>query len=231
MYSILILHGWGSRAENWAHVKELLEVQGHKVFVPDLPGFGQEPAPATAWNIDNYVEWVRKYVKKNLVTSGELVEPFFLLGHSFGGSVAAKYALRYPEKVEKLFLAASAGVRKKTVKKDFFRKISPLFRGFSLLKKIFYRFFVKSDYQQTSGVMREIYLKIIAEDISDVFSKISVPTVIIWGEKDNTTPISDAYFMNKEIKNSKLEILPGIGHRIRAEAPELLVEKIIKYIK
>ena len=76
--------------------------------------------------------------------------------------------------------------------------------------------------------MRETYLNIINEDISGLFSQIKVPTVIIWGDKDDITPIADAYFINKEIKNSKLEILSGIGHRIRAEAPELLVEKIIK---
>ncbi len=39
------------------------------------------------------------------------------------------------------------------------------------------------------------------------------------------------YFMNKEIKNSILEILPNVGHRIRLEAPEILVEKIVNFIK
>lgn len=224
MSTILILHGWGSCAARWQKVKELLEKKGLKVFVPDLPGFGQEPPPATAWNIDNYVEWVRDFAGKNNLSR------FFLSGHSFGGSVAAKYSLRYPENIEKLFLASSAGIRKKTGKKEFFKKISPLFRSFSLLRRIFYRFFIKSDYQYTSGVMRKTYLNVINEDISELFSQIKVPTVVIWGEKDDITPIADAYFINKEIKNSKLEIIPGIGHRIRLEAPEILVEKILTFI-
>lgn len=222
MTPILILHGWGSCAKRWEGVKGLLEARGYKVFVPDLPGFGQEPPPATAWKIDDYVEWVKGYCQKNNLSM------FVLSGHSFGGSVAAKYSLRYPEDVEKLFLSASAGIRKKTAQKEFLKNISPLFRSFSLLKRIFYRFFIKSDYQYTSGAMRETYLNVINEDISGLFFQIKVPTVIIWGEKDDITPIVDAYFMNKEIKDSKLEILPGIGHRIRKEAPELLVEKIIK---
>ncbi|MFH1575900.1 MAG: alpha/beta hydrolase [Candidatus Nealsonbacteria bacterium] len=225
METILILHGWGSCAKNWIKVKELLEARGFKVYVPDLPGFGENPPPVTAWNIDNYIEWVNAFCQKNNLPQ------FFLIGHSFGGSVAAKYSLRYPGNVEKLFLAASSGIRKKTAKKEFLKKISPLFRRFSLLKRIFYRFFIKSDYQYTSGVMRETYLNIINEDISGLFSQIKVPTVIIWGDKDDVTPISDAYFMNKEIKNSILEILPNIGHRIRLEAPEILVEKIVNFIK
>lgn len=222
--SILILHGWGSCAKNWQQVKELLENKGLKVFIPDLPGFGQEPPPAAAWNIDNYVEWVKDFSAKNNL--GQV----FLLGHSFGGSVAAKYSLRYPENIEKLFLASSAGIRKKTAGKEFLKKISPLFRSFSLLKRIFYRFFVKSDYQYTSGVMRETYLNVINEDISGLFSQIKVPTVIIWGEKDDITPIADAYFIKKEIKNSILEILPNVGHRIRSEAPEILAAKILFFL-
>src|SRR3989344_5659265 len=224
MPTILILHGWGSCAKNWENVKGLLEVRGYKIFVPDLPGFGQEPPPATPWNIDNYVEWVKDFTKKNNL------DQFFLLGHSFGGTVAAKYSLRYPEKIEKLFLAAAAGIRKKTIKKEFLKNISPFFRSFSLLKRIFYRFFVKSDYQYTSGVMREIYLNIINEDISGLFSQVIVSTIIIWGNKDDITPIADAYFINKEIKDSKLEILPGVGHRIRLETPDLLVKKILNNI-
>jgi len=224
MLPILILHGWGSCAKNWQRVKELLENKGYEVFVPDLPGFGQEPPPAAPWNINNYVGWVKDFAEKNNLGR------FFLLGHSFGGTVATKYVLHYPENIDKLFLAAAAGIRKKNVKKEFLKNISPFFRSFSLLKKIFYRFFVKSDYQYTSGIMREIYLNIVKEDISGLFSQVKVPTIIIWGNKDDITPIADAYFINKEIKDSKLEILPGVGHRIRLEAPDLLVEKILNNI-
>ena len=78
--------------------------------------------------------------------------------------------------------------------------------------------------------MRETYLNVINEDISGLFSQIKVPTVIIWGEKDDITPIADAYLIKKEIKNSILEILPNVGHRIRKEAPEILVDKISTFL-
>jgi len=224
METILILHGWGSCAKNWAKVKELLEEKGYNVFLPDLPGFGANPVPATAWNTDDYVDWVNAFCQKNNLSR------FFIMGHSFGGSLAAKYSLRYPENVKKLFLVSSAGIRKKTIKKKFFKKVAPLFRRFSLLRWIFYRFIIKSDYQDTPEGMRETYLNIVNEDLSGLFSKIKVPTIIIWGDKDDITPISDAYFINKEIKGSVLEILPDVGHRIRLEAPEILVQKIVNFI-
>ncbi len=74
--------------------------------------------------------------------------------------------------------------------------------------------------------MKEIYLKIISEDLSEYLSKIKIPTVIIWGNKDNVTPIKDAYFINSRIKNSKLEIFPGIGHNFHSEAPEKLGDRV-----
>ena len=224
MNSLLILYGWGSSAENWAHVKELLEKKGYKVFLPDLPGFGKSSLPASPWSLDDYVDWLNNFCEKNNLSQ------VFLLGHSFGGAVAAKFSLKYPEKIKKLFLIANSGIRKKTLKKQFLKKFSPIFKRFLLIKKVFYKFFIKSDYLRTSGIMRETYLKVINEDLSEIFSEINVPTVIIWGNKDKITPITDAYFINKNIKNSKLEILPDVSHHIRKEAPQLLVSKIISYL-
>jgi pimeloyl-ACP methyl ester carboxylesterase len=57
---------------------------------------------------------------------------------------------------------------------------------------------------------------------------IKVPTVIIWGDKDEFTPLEDAYFINKQIKNSKLVIIPGAGHDLNRKQPEVLVEKVLE---
>jgi pimeloyl-ACP methyl ester carboxylesterase len=224
MSCLLILHGWGSSAKNWAQVKDALEKKGYNVFLPDLPGFGESVLPTKPWSLDDYVDWLADFCEKNNLSQ------VFLLGHSFGGAIAAKFALKHPEKIKKLFLVASSGIRKKTLKKRLFKKFSFLFRRILILKKVFYKFFIKSDYQNTSGIIREIYLKIIAEDISGIFSQIKIPTVIIWGDKDKVTPFSDACFINQEIKNSKLEILPGIGHKVRLEAFDLLIDKIINHL-
>ena len=232
MDNILILHGWGSRAENWSRVKELLENQGYKVFVPDLPGFGKNSPLSRAWAIDDYVEWVSEFCEKNNLSQ------FFLLGHSFGGAVAVKVSLKYPEKVKKMFLVASSGIRRKTIKKEIFKKIANFLKFFSFLpfyfpiRKIFYKIVIqKSDYPYTKGMMKETYLKIVNEDISFCFFEVSVPTLIIWGEKDKITPLSDAYLMRKEIKFSQLEILNGIGHTPHLEDPELLANKIKEFLK
>lgn len=230
--TIFILHGWGSCAENWQPVKELLENRGFKVFIPDLPGFGKTTAPSTAWSIDDYVEWIKDYCEKQNLSQ------FFLLGHSFGGALAVKFVLKYPEKIKKMFLLASSGIRKRSLKGKIFKKMAIFLKILSFLpfyfwiRKIFYKIFIpKSDYPYIGKeVMRETYLKVINEDISSCFSQVSVPTVIIWGDEDKVVRLKDAYFINQKIKNSDLIIIPRIGHDLKRQVPEILVEKILKFL-
>ena len=210
----LILHGWGSCSDKWQRVGDLLAQKGLKVIIPDLPGFGQSEKPKNAWDIDDYCDFVREFVK----TLGP--DKFYLLGHSFGGALAAKFSLKFPEKIDKLFLVGAAVIRKKTFKNQLLKFISRFLKIKNpFLRKLFYR---KSDYLSVRRIMKEVYLKIIKEDLSGILSQVRAPTIIIWGEKDNITPLSDAYKINNKIKNSQLEIISGVGHNLHLEAPEEL---------
>jgi len=228
------LHGWGSNSERWALIAEKISqgVPGgpgpFKVIVPDLPGFGKSDALATAWNMNNYVNCVEEFVRT--INLGE----FYLAGHSFGGALAAKLAIKRPQEVKKLFLIAAASVRKRTSKKSFIKKVAKIIKnlsfvpGYAFFRKAFYKFIIrKSDYPYVDGLMKETFKNVISEDLSQFTGFIRTPTVIIWGDKDKSTPIEDAYFMNQRIKNSKLVVIPGAGHRLNKDNPEVLTEKIL----
>lgn len=226
----LILHGWGSKGERWQKVAELLAKNGIKVIIPDLPGFGKSDQPQTALEPEEYCKIIEDFIKiLNL-------EKFYLLGHSFGGALAIKCTLDFPNKINKLFLVSAACFRKRSLKKRFFYAISKVFKIFSFLpfysyiRKGFYKYIVRSDYPYTDGVMKDIYLKIIKKDLSDVLPKIQTPTIIIWGKRDRITPLKDAYLINKMIKNSKLEILSELNHDLNYKDPDKLAETIIKYL-
>ena len=224
---LLILHGWGSRSDNWQKVGEMLAKNGIKVIIPDLPGFGQSDKPSTAWNLDDYCDFVEEFINKLGLLNG-----FYLLGHSFGGALAVKCGLKFPEKIDKLFLVGAACFRRKTPKKRFLYILSKIFPSrflsSSLLRRAFYRFIVKSDYPSVNGIIKEIYLKVIKQDLSDVLSQIQIPTVVICGEKDNITPLNDAKIINQKIKDSRLEIIPSVGHDLNLKTPEKLAEAISK---
>ncbi len=235
---MLILHGWPSSSEKWVAVGELLSQthsagsgqEGLKVIVPDLPGFGKSQQPSQAWNTDSYIEWVREFCDNVDGLAGE----FYLLGHSFGGSLAAKFAVKYNQRITKLFLISAAAVRESTPKKKFYYQISRVGKifsfvpGYPLFKKAFYKFIIrKTDYPYVKGVMKETYIKVVSEDLSHRLSFIKVPTVIIWGAKDDSTPLEDGQFIHGKIKNSTLVVVPDKKHSLQIEAPELLAEKIL----
>ena len=230
---LLILHGWGSKSDRWEKTAELLAEKDFFVVVPDLPGFGKSETLKEAWGMDNYVEWVKEFSESFL----ELNNDFILLGHSFGGAISVKFAIKYAQKVSKLFLFGAATVRKRTIKKQVLGNISKFVKIFSFLpfyalaRKAFYKFVVGSyDYIKTEGVMKETFLKA-TENLSEHLSFVKIPTVIIWGDKDETTPLEEAHLIHKKIENSKLEIIEGGDHNAEYKLPEIFSQKVLEHVQ
>jgi len=229
----LILHGWGSKSDRWEAVGELLSKKGLMVVIPDLPGFGKSEILKESWDIDNYVEFINEFLNN----FPKFKEEFYLLGHSFGGAISIKFSIKYAQKVKKMFLFGAAAVRKKTIKKQVLGNISKFMKIFSFLpfyrlaKKAFYKFIVgPTDYLRVDGIMKETFLKVISQDLSYHLPFVKVPTVIIWGDKDNTTLIEDAYFINKKISGSKLEIVENADHDMEQTMPEILTERVLSNV-
>src|SRR3989344_1459197 len=225
----LILHGWPSSSDRWVEVGESLGKE-FLVIVPDLPGFGRSEEPQKAWSLDDYVDFVKEFSEKLPV----LQNSFYLLGHSFGGAIASKFAIKYNQKVDKLFLVSAACVRSNTIFKKILVKIAKMVKMFSFVpyymqfRKIIYKFIIrKSDYiYQKDGIMKETYLNIL-DDLSYCLSFIKVPTIIIWGDKDSITLIKEAYYINKKIEKSKLIIINNGGHDLQIKMGEMLTGKIL----
>lgn len=230
----LILHGWSSSSNRWEPVAELLKQKNLFIVVPDLPGFGKSQEPPMAWNIDKYMEWVREFCDTIPVLKNE----FYLAGHSFGGAIATKFSIKYPQKVEKLVLVAAACVRRKTFAKSILYGISKIVKLFSFLpyyakvRRGFYKFaYKKSDYPYVSGVMKDTYLRVISEDLTTRLPFVKVPTTLIWGDKDEATPLEFGKIIHKGIENSTLTIIPGADHRFqKMEFPEILSTKILEAV-
>jgi len=229
--SLLILHGWNSNSDRWQEVAEPISKKGFRVLVPDLPGFGKSDALENDWNTNQYIDWLEQFIKDFDL------KDFYLMGHSFGGALASKLAVKHAQDVEKLFLVSAACRRTKTGKKTSLAAISKIVKLFSFLpfyklfRKAVYKFIIrKSDYTYVDGTLKQTYLNVISEDLSFHLPFIKVPTVIIWGQKDASTPIEDAYFINKQIKNSKLIIIPEAGHDLNRKQPDILANKIIENI-
>src|SRR3989344_9634166 len=226
----LMLHGWGSNSDRWEKVAEML-AQKYLVIVPDLPGFGKSQEPLESWSIDNYVDWLSEFIS----TLPELHQNFYLAGHSFGGALATKFTIRYNQQVKKLLLISSACIRARTlIRKIWYRiakmmKIFSILPGYTTLRKSVYKFVLrKSDYPHVSGVMKETYLRVISDDLSHKINFLKVPTIIIWGDKDESTPITEGEFIHHRIQHSTLVIINGADHSPHVKMPETLAQKILE---
>jgi len=241
MKTLIILHGWQSSKEKWGKVKELLEKEegGSKeieVIAPDLPGFKAETTLERAWDLDDYVVWLEQFVAGR--------EKFFLLGHSFGGRVAIKFAVKHSYRLSGLILVSAAGIKKEPtlirklmekgsmlVRKMKFEETPILKNIWGVFKKFFYQFILgKTDYLMASGFLKKTIKNILKEDLSSILEKIEVPTCLIWGEEDKITPLEDAYLMKKKIKLSQLKIMKKVGHTPHLEEPEGLVKLIKEFL-
>jgi pimeloyl-ACP methyl ester carboxylesterase len=232
--SILVLHGWGVGSEAWVGVADVLAESGYRVIVPDMPGFGKSQTPDIAWSVDNYVDWVKNFSKAlNL-------EKFVLMGHSFGGQVAVKFCAVYPDKVDKLILCAAAVIRKPRLgsrqslakylaKSKIILRYIP-FGIYPVLRKIVYRIAGTHDYSQLQGVMAQTFLNVVGESVLDSAKKIGVPTLIVWGDKDNETPLEDAHEISHQLINSKLITIHGAGHKLHRTHTAELAEIVIKFL-
>lgn len=234
---VLILHGWGSSSKSWKQVKQLLENEGFSVFVPDLPGFGENALPDSPWSAKDYAQWLNQWTEEHQLSK------FSLIGHSFGGAVAALFATKYSNKVERLILVAPAIIRQKKLKQRIFfflSKIGGLIFSLSVLtifrplaQKLIYRLSGVQDYYklilQDHPVLKETFKKIIREDLTQYLSNISIPTILIWGDRDYITPFSQAKIIAEKL-SCPIKTIPGRGHALNLEAPEELAEEIVKFL-
>lgn len=228
MKTLLCVHGWGGTKDSFTELRAALTGTDIQILTPDLPGFGSAQDPPHAWTVDDYADWIEHYMKEQNIT-----EPIHLLGHSHGGRIAIKLAVRGSIPIEHLYLCAAAGIRHprhlKRLVGLFFAKTGRAtlsFPGLHYLqpfaKKILYKLVRVHDYELASPVMRDTLRNVTAEDLRPLLSFIHIPTDIFWGTDDGMTPVADAYLMHKHITGSALHIFQGVRHAVhRDKAPEI----------
>lgn len=146
-----------------------------------------------------------------------------MIAHSFGGRIAIKYAAKYPDDVGILFLTGAAGIKHPLGRKKRFLRLAARsgktlssLPGFSILERyariLLYRIARERDYVSASVRMKGVMRNALAEDLTPLLSEIEVPTFIVWGENDRSTPLEDGHLMEKKIVGSKLFVLAEANH-------------------
>ncbi len=215
---VLFLHGWGAPVSTYSLLTDHLSAYC-RVIAPDLPGFGGSDEPQTDWNVDDYTDFVLEFAK-----ALDLKE-VILMCHSFGGRISIKLLSRedLPLTVKKAVFLDAAGIRprrgmgyyvrvytyklgKKLASVPIIARLCP-----SLVEKVKKRS-GSADYRNASPRMRAVMVRCIEEDLTAYLPKINASTLLIWGENDTATPLSDGKKMESLIPDAGLVTLQGTGH-------------------
>lgn len=213
---VILLHGWLCSLDTMKPIENILSKK-FKVYNVDLPGFGKSDMPENPFSTEDFANFLDEFIKKL-----DIKNPI-LIGHSNGGRTAINYAGRNLGEINKIILIDSAGIKPKRglsyyIKVYTFKtlkhilNIFPKTEMFNNIRERLLGKFGSSDYKNSSEVLRKTMSIIINEDQTEILKNINVPTLIIWGENDDATPLSDAKIMEKNIKDSGLVVLKDAGH-------------------
>ncbi len=232
---VLMLHGWGSRAELFDGLIELCSHR-YRVLSPDMPGFGGTEEPKEPWDVSKYADFILEFLKPYAPKS------VILLGHSFGGRVILKLTKReLPFEIKKIILVDSAGIKpKKSLKQKLslicyktgkgVLSLPPIKAAFPEALEKMRKKRGSADYNSATPIMRQTLVRVVNEDLKHTLSGIKAPTLLIWGTADTATPLKDAELMEKLIPDAGLVKVTGAGHYSFLEAPEYVGRVVASFL-
>lgn len=207
---VLLLHGWGQNTQMMAFIGDFLKSH-FIVYNIDFPGFGNSQEPSEPWDTNDYADFLHEFCLKKKIDN-----PIFI-AHSFGCRVALRYAYRYG--AYKMVLTGAAGIRDERgidyYLKVYSYKAAKKILSLKPLKKYKDKFTKNAgseDYRNTSGVMRQTFVKVVNEDVSDILPDIKAETLLVFGENDEATPVEKGKKMEKLMPNAALVIFENDDH-------------------
>lgn len=236
--SVVLVHGTGAEgAAIWRNLIPELEKKYHVVAF-DLPGFARSGKECQMYSPKNYaafIDWiVKKYIKG----------PVCIIGHSLGGAISLYYAGTYPNGLERLIVVDSAGIlhRSAFIKNHIIVKPNKFLDLINVPVSVVENYIISNlhsmdkdlapesdDTSLTSRFLRKkLYdgdpgkvagVALLNTDFSAVIDKITVPTLIIWGENDTIAPLRVGRALELLIPKADLRIMPVVGHTPMSERP------------
>jgi len=229
---ILFLHGiTGSRRYFLKKVRKFAE--GHRLLLPDLPGFGDSPKPRRDYTLELFRDSVRRTVE----AAGCHERPMHIVGHSLGALIALEYASLYPEHVDRLVLMCVPRFHDPQVAHDYFWKGSPNYRrllnehsmseniaqwrrsGLTMAVQYMFRFPIsvirdsrKFTLNSLTSTLEHCLLNY---RVDQVLARTPArPTLMLHGRLDQVAPLENVREIPRLYPHIRLVEIPDSGHHI-----------------
>jgi pimeloyl-ACP methyl ester carboxylesterase len=242
---LLLVHGLGGAAANWVALAPLL-LPGWRVIVPDLPGHGgSSPLPA-APSLNAYADRLALLLER----------PAAVVGHSLGGAIALRLAIRRPEVVSRLILAGAAGISSGTRQARYAltmtslvkpgKRIAPYRRRVarsSVLKTLVFGRWGAADPPALRPEVAEAFLSgpavhtdtvsaakaLVRDDPRSDLDRLRCPVLLVWGARDHQLPIDDAFDYARRLR-APLRAIADCGHLLIGERPGACADAIQEFL-
>ena len=238
-FPLFLIHGIGAARDAWRFMIPRL-TKYFTVISYDLRGHGKSPKFSNEFNLKHLVidlEHLRKFLG---------FEKAIFVGHSLGGMIAPAYAIEYPAHVKALGLLSTAAGRTKEDKEKVLSVIKSIEdQGIAkiiptLVNRWFTDEFIKNSFdiierriQQVIKTDPKVFMNVFRiyanTEMSPWLNKIKSPTLIITGENDGGCSPRLNKFIDEQIPNSKLIVLPNYKHSLLLEAPEKVADTIVNF--
>jgi pimeloyl-ACP methyl ester carboxylesterase len=246
---LALVHGLGGAASNWLALAPLLQ-PGRRLLVPELPGHGgSEPLPGRP-GLDAYADSLGSLLEH------EAAAPANVVGHSFGGAVALSLAIRRPELVRALILAAAAGISSGRRRARYAltltglvqpgRRIAPYRRAVArsaLLRTLVFGRWGAADPPAFPPEVAEAFLTgparhtdtgsaanaLVREDPRQELDRVRCPCLVLWGARDSQLPIGDAFEYARRLR-APLRTIADCGHLPIGERPAACADAIQAFL-
>jgi len=215
--TIIFVHGYAGCAETWEYQINYF-ANKYRVVVPDLRGHGQSDAPYTKYTMPEMVEDLQA-----IVETLDLPEKFTLVGHSFGGAICVEYANAHPERLERLVLIATAGEYPlPKIMNWVFRIPTAFFRPFW-------------PYRPRWNAEIHVMKRMMTNNLQKwqgwpLLRNITMPTLVITGERDNYFPRYVFDDVGKMVPNAELYDVGSAKHKVQLERHEAVNRAIERFV-
>ena len=247
---LILVHGLGGAASNWTELAPAL-AERHRLLVPNLPGHGGSTALPGVSGLEPFADRV------GIVAERERMLPAPVVGHSLGGVIVLRLALRRPADVQAIVLAGSAGL---SIGSVWLRQLLTAFttirpgrlaaryrgsvRRSGLLRRLVFGFVSVADPVGMTDEAIEGFLaaQLLHTDVDSAWQALRVddprreleavrcPVLVLWGSEDVQLPLDDAFEYTRRL-HARLRVIPGCGHLLIGERPDVCADAIEDFLR
>ena len=234
---VVLVHGLGGRSEDWERLAPHLAKAGFRVYLPDLPGYGESDKPEDfSYSVKDEAAVVTGFFDALGLKQVDLG------GWSMGGWIVQLVAAEHPERIRRLMLFDSAGLY---VKPDWdiklFTPVSPaelekfdalLMPHPPQLPEFLAKDILRTSHQHAWIILRALDSMMTGRDTTDtLLPTLKMPVLIVWGEVDRITPLSQGEKMHQLIPQSQFDVIPGCGHLAPNECASQIAPLEVSFLK